>query len=107
MPDGITPPLPDIEALSRNAGQFVEALGRTRASFVCGKHLQQILCGPDTTDPFLGEHAAILAALASGDGEGAAAALAAHLAASREKGCDRLATHRRNARPPALAYVVD
>ena len=31
MPDGITPPLPDIEALSRNAGQFVEALGRSAA----------------------------------------------------------------------------
>ncbi len=88
-------------------GEFVEALGRTRASFVCGKHLQQILCGPDTTDPFLGEHAAILGALAAGDGGAAAVALATHLAASREKGCERLATHRRNARPPALAYVVD
>ncbi len=31
MPDGITPPMPDIEALSRNAGQFVEALGRSAA----------------------------------------------------------------------------
>ncbi|MFB0489285.1 polyhydroxyalkanoate synthase [Methylobacterium sp. OAE515] len=28
MPDGIQTPLPDIEALTRNAGQFVEAMGR-------------------------------------------------------------------------------
>jgi polyhydroxyalkanoate synthase len=28
MPEGVNPPLPDFEALSRNAGQFVEAMGR-------------------------------------------------------------------------------
>ena len=30
-PDGVNPPLPDFEALSRNAGQFVEAMGRNVA----------------------------------------------------------------------------
>ena len=31
MPDGMKPPLPDFEALSRTAGQYVEAMGRNVA----------------------------------------------------------------------------
>jgi len=31
MPDGTVAPMPDFEALSRNAGQFVEAMGRNVA----------------------------------------------------------------------------
>ncbi len=88
-------------------GEFVEALGRARASFVCGKHLQHMLCGPDTTDPFLGEHGAILGALAHGEGGAAAEALATHLRASREKGCERLGRYRATSTPSPLAYVAD
>ena len=88
-------------------GEFVEALSRARASFVCGKHLQHMLCGPDTTDPFLGEHGAILGALERGEGDAAAQALARHLQASRDKGCARLRQHRAGPRPPPIAYISD
>ncbi|ALN74278.1 GntR family transcriptional regulator [Aureimonas sp. AU20] len=88
-------------------GEFVEALARARASFVCGKHLQHMLCGPDTVDPFLSEHAAILEALGRGEGDVAAEALAGHLRASRDKGCERLGRHRAGARPPPLPYIAE
>lgn len=86
---------------------ILEALHRSRASLISGKHMQSILMGPEGTDPFLEEHAAIVSALQAGRADAAAAALLAHLSASREKGVERLAAYHRRFSAPAIAYIMD
>ena len=73
-----------------NKPELVGALQRTRRVLVAGKHIQAALRRTPLIDPFMGEHLEVVRALRAGDGERAAAALVAHLEASRGKAADRL-----------------
>ena len=90
-----------------NKPELAGALRRTRPILVAGKHIQAALRRTPLIDPFMGEHLEIVRALRAGDGERAAAALVAHLGASRDKAADRLRRfHEGHAIAPA-PYITD
>ena len=87
--------------------EFAAALQRARCILVAGKHIQAALQHVPKVDPFMGEHLTIVRALRAGDGERAAAALVAHLEASRGKAADRLRRfHTGNGIAP-VPYITD
>jgi DNA-binding GntR family transcriptional regulator len=87
--------------------EFAAALQRARCILVAGKHIQAALQLVPKVDLFMGEHLAIVRALRAGDGERAAAALVAHLEASRGKAADRLRRfHTGNGIAP-VPYITD
>jgi hypothetical protein len=65
------------------------ALHRARRILVAGKHLQAALRRAPLIDRFKGEHPEVVRVVQAGEGE-RAAALVAHLEASRDKAADRL-----------------
>ncbi len=65
------------------------ALHRARRVLVAGKHLQAALRRAPLIDRFKGEHPEVVRVVQVGEGE-RAAALVAHLEASRDKAADRL-----------------
>ena len=87
--------------------EILEALGRSRASIISGKHMQSILMRTPRTDAFLDEHAAVVTRLAQGRPAEAADALLNHLVISREKGVERLAEFHRRFSATAVDYIVD
>ncbi len=86
--------------------ELLEALRRTRCIIVSSKHLlgSSVALPPD--DPFLAEHATVLAALADGDASAAVAALVDHLNAACEKVLRRLDAFRRAGRMPAVSFLA-
>ena len=90
-----------------NKPELVGALQRTRRIVVAGKHIQAALRRTPLIGPFMGEHLEIVRALRAGGGERAAAAMAAHLASSRDKAAERLEQfHKGNAITP-VPYITD
>ncbi|WP_060601131.1 GntR family transcriptional regulator [Aureimonas altamirensis] len=87
--------------------EILEALGRSRASIISGKHMQSILMRTPRTDAFLDEHSAVVTWLAKGRPAEAADALLNHLVISREKGVERLAEFHRRFSATAVDYIVD
>lgn len=87
--------------------EILEALGRSRASIISGKHMQSILMRTPRTDAFLDEHSAVVTELAKGRPAEAAEALLNHLVISREKGVERLAEFHRRFNATAVDYIVD
>ncbi|KAA0972633.1 GntR family transcriptional regulator [Aureimonas fodinaquatilis] len=86
---------------------LTEALLRSRASQISGKHMQSILMRTPSTDAFLEEHLAIVGALQAGDTDEACNALLQHLVISREKGADRLAEFHSRFSATAIDYIMD
>jgi DNA-binding GntR family transcriptional regulator len=86
--------------------ELVGALQRTRRILVAGKHIQAALPRA-RIDPFMGEHLEILRAVRAGDGERAAAAMAAHLKASRDKAADRLRRFHKESAITPVPYITD
>lgn len=70
--------------------EMVEALRRTHPILLVGKHLQVAAGLVPPVDDFIGEHLAVIEALAGGDPAEAARLLANHLASSRQTAIDRL-----------------
>jgi DNA-binding GntR family transcriptional regulator len=87
--------------------ELVGALGRTRRIVVAGKHIQAALRRTPLIDPFMGEHLEILRAVRAGDGERAAAAMVAHLEASRDKAADRLRRFHEGHAIAPVPYIAD
>ncbi|WP_202814470.1 GntR family transcriptional regulator [Aureimonas frigidaquae] len=87
--------------------ELIEALGRSRASIISGKHMQSILMLTPSTDAFLDEHLAVVAALDEQRPDAASEALLRHLVISREKGVQRLAEFHRRFTAEAVDYIMD
>ena len=90
-----------------NKPELVGALQRTRRIVVAGKHIQAALRRTPLVDPFMGEHLEIVRAVRAGDGERAAAALVAHLEASRGKAADRLRRFHEEHGIGPVPYITD
>ena len=91
---------------SRNP-ELGEALGRTRCTMVLGKHLDAALGRMPFTDSLVVEHSEVVEAMSRGRPAQAAAALLAHLQASREKAVERLATVRARVGGAPVPYLLD
>ena len=87
--------------------ELAGALRRTRPVLVAGMHVQAALRRTPLIDPFMGEHLEVVRALRAGDGERAAAALVAHLEASRGKAADRLRRFHEEHRIGPVPYITD
>lgn len=87
--------------------ELVGALGRARRVLVAGKHIQAALRRTPLIDPFMGEHLDVVRAARAGDGERAAAALVAHLEASRDKAADRLRRFHEGHAIAPVPYVTE
>ncbi len=87
--------------------ELVGALRRTRRILVAGKHIQAALRRTPLIDPFMGEHLEVVRAARAGDGERAAAAMVAHLEASRAKAADRLLRFHEGHGIAPVPYITD
>ena len=87
--------------------ELVGALQRTRRIVVAGKHIQAALRRAPLIDPFMEEHLEIVRAVRAGDGERAAAAMAAHLEASRGKAAERLEQFHEGHAITPVPYITD
>jgi len=87
--------------------ELVGALQRATCVLVAGKHIQAALQRTPLIDPFMGEHLDIVGAIRAGHGERAAAAMVAHLEASRDKAVDRLRQFYKMKAITPLPYIID
>jgi DNA-binding GntR family transcriptional regulator len=90
-----------------NKPELVGALQRTRRIVVAGKHIQAALRRAPLIDPFMDEHLEIVRALRAGDAGRAAAAMAAHLEASRDKAAERLEQFHKGSAITPVPYITD
>jgi len=95
-----------VALLARCANpQLLRSLEPTRCVLTLSKHALGETAPMPETDPFMGEHLAVLDALQAGDAAAAEAALRVHLELSFVKVTQRWALVRATARPPRLPYV--
>ncbi|MFC0409585.1 GntR family transcriptional regulator [Roseomonas elaeocarpi] len=85
--------------------ELLDALGRTRCVILSSKHLLGEGVRYPADDPFLEEHAAVLAALRRRDGAEAQRAMVAHLRSAQRKVSARLSSFRASFDAPALPYL--
>lgn len=88
-------------------GEMLSALKRTHAVLTLSKHVLGFTVKMPASEPFLGEHTAILEAVARGDAEAARSAMQAHILNSMPSVAARAAAVRMTQKPSACAYIID